>query len=1214
MKRILGWLQALIRILGGSTTALGLLLLFALGWLLLTTGGLRLLVGTADQLAGDSFSVERVEGRLFGTMQLEGLHSRSEAADVQIERLHFGWTPGWLPALRFHVRSLQIDGVDVALHDTGTQETPEAEPPAEPFDLSLPLRVVIAELELRELRVTRDGEALPGIDRLAFRGWMAGRDIAIRELVVEQPDFGDYRLRAELRTPKGALRIDSLRLDGPGTLRASGVLPLGGDGPLDLALDWEDLHWPAGAAGDDRLFASPHGEARLHGALTAPTLEGSLALAPQGDLDIGAQWRGEEGFTADIAWRDLADPLDPDNPLWRSPTGSLQASGQPEDWQATMQTRATVRLTDAEPDDAATALPQDLEAELSLHATGGLESARLDSLLLETLDGGLSARGDIVWAPALSVDLQLGLDGLDPGQLLADFPGRLNGEGEVALRLPEAGPDARFRLALRDSQLRGYPLSLELTGRFQETVLNLQSARLRSGRSTLTASGRVTPPFDLRAALDSPALEELIPGIGGSAELQLQLTGDMPALRARATGEMRGLTAAGQRIDALDLDADVALDGATRARIALRDVRAEGAAEPLLDSLRVSLDGRIGEHSLQLDAQLPQGVLALQLDGGADIAAQNWQGALSQLALRPTDERLETLRLREAAPLRLSADHSRLESLCLEAGAQSALCVDGELRDDDIAARYRIERFDFASLNAFLPAGMNLQGGASGDGALRIVDGRLRELDAGLTLGEGTLSVPERPELSFGPGRVEARGVGDDRVESRLTLAVAGGRLDGELALGLDAEQRLDGGLRLDLPRIDFLPLFTAEVTEAAGRISAEAGIGGTLADPAVNASLRLDDGRLHLMTPGLEIADIRARIDSPDGRGLSLEAEARSDQGRIRLDGEAELGADPLRAELRLRGEDFQAANLPEVRAWISPDLEIRIAESVQISGRVDVPRAIIEPQKFSGGDTGEAAHADQIIVDADGEAVARGLPVNARVTVALGDSVSLSGYGLETRLGGSITVIEEPNRVTRARGALELIDGRYDAYGQRLSIARGRIVYAGGPITEPGLDFEAVRTPRQDIRVGIRVRGTIEQPEFQLFSEPPMEQNAQLSWLVLGRAPPEAGGDAGEGDAMAAAALALGLSGGDWVAQRLGGAIGVDEISVGTEDGEDGSQAQLTVGKYIGTRLYVAYGVSLFQPGHVFRMRYDVGRGFALQTETGVESGGDLLYTLER
>jgi translocation and assembly module TamB len=122
------------------------------------------------------------------------------------------------------------------------------------------------------------------------------------------------------------------------------------------------------------------------------------------------------------------------------------------------------------------------------------------------------------------------------------------------------------------------------------------------------------------------------------------------------------------------------------------------------------------------------------------------------------------------------------------------------------------------------------------------------------------------------------------------------------------------------------------------------------------------------------------------------------------------------------------------------------------------------------------------------------------------------------------------------------------------------------------------------------------------------------------------------GDGDA-------LGLTGGDFLAQRIGKGIGLDQVSVGaapaggSEVAADptriaGSQAaqgaggasaasqtaQLTLGKYLTPKLFVSYGVSLFQPGQTFRMLYELGHGFKVQSETGVASGGDLIYTIDR
>ena len=228
------------------------------------------------------------------------------------------------------------------------------------------------------------------------------------------------------------------------------------------------------------------------------------------------------------------------------------------------------------------------------------------------------------------------------------------------------------------------------------------------------------------------------------------------------------------------------------------------------------------------------------------------------------------------------------------------------------------------------------------------------------------------------------------------------------------------------------------------------------------------------------------------------------------------------------------------------------------------------------------------------------------------LGDKVSFKGFGLKTRFEGNLRAIERPGRPGTGRGEIRMVGGHYKAYGQDLAIDTGKVIFNGGPLTEPAVEIRATRIPAEGIEVGVLVRGTLEAPDFQLYSTPAMPRERQLSWLVLGRSL-EDGGGGDERQALANAALALGLARTDSVANSLKGGLNLDDVSIGSAPGEDASQASLTVGKYLSPKLYVSYGVGLFQPGQVFKLLYDLGRGFKIATESGVQTGGDLLYSVE-
>src|SRR3546814_18395788 len=93
-------------------------------------------------------------------------------------------------------------------------------------------------------------------------------------------------------------------------------------------------------------------------------------------------------------------------------------------------------------------------------------------------------------------------------------------------------------------------------------------------------------------------------------------------------------------------------------------------------------------------------------------------------------------------------------------------------------------------------------------------------------------------------------------------------------------------------------------------------------------------------------------------------------------------------------------------------------------------------------------------------------------------------------------------------------------------LAIETGKLIFSGGPVTDPAREVRATRKPTEDVTVGLYVRGTLRKPDFQLFSTPPMPQQQQLAWLVLGR-PLNDTASAGDKSMVGNAATSLGQIG---------------------------------------------------------------------------------------
>jgi translocation and assembly module TamB len=193
----------------------------------------------------------------------------------------------------------------------------------------------------------------------------------------------------------------------------------------------------------------------------------------------------------------------------------------------------------------------------------------------------------------------------------------------------------------------------------------------------------------------------------------------------------------------------------------------------------------------------------------------------------------------------------------------------------------------------------------------------------------------------------------------------------------------------------------------------------------------------------------------------------------------------------------------------------------------------------------------------------------------------------------------------VTTARGALD-VTGEYTAYGQDLEIVEGRLLYSATPLDNPTLQVRAMREIREQT-VGLRITGSASEPDLEIYAEPPLEQAEAVSYLVLGR--PLNSATSAESGQLSQAAAAIG---GNFLAERLGGRLGFDTFEVG-DSGSLGGTA-FTVGKYLSPKLYISYGVALFDEGEILTLRYLLTEHFEVELESGVESRGGVNYTIER
>ncbi|HVR29084.1 MAG TPA: translocation/assembly module TamB domain-containing protein, partial [Thermoanaerobaculia bacterium] len=397
------------------------------------------------------------------------------------------------------------------------------------------------------------------------------------------------------------------------------------------------------------------------------------------------------------------------------------------------------------------------------------------------------------------------------------------------------------------------------------------------------------------------------------------------------------------------------------------------------------------------------------------------------------------------------------------------------------------------------------------------------------------------------------------------------------------------------------------------GRLEADLEVAGTVGEPRLEGSARLTEASAFVVPLGITIEDVELAAEPNAAGELVLAGSLRSGDGILTIRGRAPLEPRGTMVRVELSGQNVVVMDLPDRRVLASTD-ELTVAwlaERIEVFGDVRIPQATIQ----LGTDDPDAVTPSRDVVfvrlpPGSERALQDEIDLYARVRLLFGEEVRVSGFGLETGVRGSLLVIEEPGRFTRATGELDLAGGTFAAYGARLELERGRLVFAESAVTRPAIDLRAFRRARS-VLVGVEARGTLEQPRVTLWSEPPMPQAEQLSYLVLGRPLGEASQQ--EGDLLTRAAGSLGLRGGRYLAERLGSLFGLEEARI--ETGEGGfEEASLVLGKFLSPRLYMAYGVGLFEEGaSSILVRYLLSEKLTLEALTGKSTRADVLYVIE-
>lgn len=859
--------------------------------------------------------------------------------------------------------------------------------------------------------------------------------------------------------------------------------------------------------------------------------------------------------------------------------------------------------------------------------------------------GGLQSQGQAQWSPLLTAKADVTLDQLQVDALAPTVPGLLSSQTHVEFQQHE---DASWavqvpKLALNGSLMK-QPLSLDgqLEGDsgFHWTIHNLN---LHQGRNQLQAHGVIADQSDLHATIDAPMLSSLWPGLGGRLRGQLDVTGPLTSPRGRVelqgdqlrygAHQLQHLSLNGTGSGSDDPDMDIALNasGVKSGTLALR-------------SSVLTLKGRLSQHRLNLAIDGQKGSTISQarlaLEGGLNVKTQHYHARITPLSVDATQVGRVALSEPLVADIDLNAASAIVQPFCLARAQGGRLCSDKAIQAsaDHGQAQLVLDAFPMAILNSVMPDPWRVSGTTQGRVDARWSAGGKRwsangDLTNGLTVSgkdvDGkAFTVPAlatHVQLEATPEKA--------RVQTQLVLKNAGQvRLDVGISDPL-AVRQLSGSIVIEQLLLSPYRPLVAGIDSLEGALNGRIALAGTLAHPRLDGQLVL--GGVKAKGPILPIALDDAHIAlNLHGEQGQIDGYLASGDSRLLLNGTAQWPLDaPWQVAMTLRdnGTPLEVTALEYGRVKVSPHIELKAnPQLLSIEGNINVPWARIEVlqlpptvQTPSSDEViltrDEAVHLDRIRAGLEKQNLSRerrwadaaalqkaGMAINLNVRVSFGNDVHLSAYGLNSNITGAFDVRQRQNAI-QLFGAIALKDGRYKAFGQDLIIQKGEITFTG-PAALPRLDIIAIRNPdsiEDNVTAGVKVTGTAQSPNIQVFSDPAMNETSALSYLLQGHA-----SDSGSNDnALTSALIGLSIAQSGSAVGAIGETFGIQDLTLDTAG--TGDSSKVVVSGYVLPRLKVSYGVGVFTPIAELTLRYRLMQNLYLQGVSGTAQALDLIYT---
>ncbi|MCB1674070.1 MAG: translocation/assembly module TamB domain-containing protein, partial [Pseudomonadales bacterium] len=522
-------------------------------------------------------------------------------------------------------------------------------------------------------------------------------------------------------------------------------------------------------------------------------------------------------------------------------------------------------------------------------------------------------------------------------------------------------------------------------------------------------------------------------------------------------------------------------------------------AERIVPDAAIAIKGTQDNHQLiwQLLAQPVVAEGALQ---GALDSQLNWQGQ-SNSGLVKVGDFLWILQ----NPFDLVWSTAKKQVLASEhcwLAEQAQLCNQDNLTLSPQQAHINIalKDLEISRLSALLPEDLAWQGSLEGQATVDWQANQLPQLNARLVTNNGEIGLAQEEgdaiTLPYHQLRLTAHNNEDNHIAVRFDMQ-APNMGQGYIDARIDSQSspyQMNGAMLLEKVNLAILKPFMPNMRHLAGEINLSGGLTGEITRLDFYGEFSLKDGEILAKNNAIDVSQTNIEA-SIRGKNATIKGALKSGGGTATLQGNAQWREDVPNLQLNVEGQHIDLVQKPLFTAKVSPNIKLNIQPYlVDIKGDALVEEALLQPQTLANNAV--PLSADVRVVDwlnkkrVVVKKTTKQWDINTDIELVMGDKVFFNGFGLQSKLLGNLKLKQQKQRGMQAIGEIQLDkEAKYEAYGQRLNIRQGQILFAGS-ISQPALAIEAIKEVDGKI-VGVRVDGRANLPNLTLFADTPMSQD---------------------------------------------------------------------------------------------------------------------------